>query len=116
MLWEGGTPRIALNKLTRVIYDGGLALPDVKLYYWASQLQVINDWVYTNSNDPAYRLDTFIMPQGNCEHLYTKKMNREWLTQIKVLVQCWRDANTFLGWGNKITGNSPPGREICWGK
>lgn len=36
LLRGGGCPRIALRKLQRGVYDGGLAVPDVRKYYWAT--------------------------------------------------------------------------------
>lgn len=107
-LWDGGAPRIAQNKLTKGVYDGGLALPDIRLYYWASQLQVINDWVYADTAEPAYRVDRSIMPQGNCEHLlYTKRLHKTWPVHTTVVVQSWKEANKFLGWTDKLTDKTP---------
>lgn len=57
MLWDGGAPRVALKKLTKGWYDGGIALPDIKLYYWASQLAVVNQWIYFPPTNPAFALD-----------------------------------------------------------
>lgn len=38
LLWDNGPARIAITKLYRSWYDGGIALPDIKAYYWAAQL------------------------------------------------------------------------------
>lgn len=108
LLWNGGAPRIAQHKLTKGVYDGGLALPDVRLYYWASQLQVINDWIFGDRSDPAYRVDRDVMPLGNCEHLlYIKTIRKSWPVHTRVVIQCWRAANTFLKWARTYTGRTP---------
>lgn len=41
-LWGGGSPRIGLRKLQNGVYERGLAVPDIRKYYWASQLININ--------------------------------------------------------------------------
>ena len=46
LLWNGGNPRIALSKLKRGWYDGGIVLPDIQSYYWAAQLITINKWAF----------------------------------------------------------------------
>lgn len=33
LLWDGSGSRIALTKLQRGVYEGGLAIPDIKKYY-----------------------------------------------------------------------------------
>lgn len=108
LLWDGGIPRIAQHKLTKGVYDGGIALPDIRLYYWASQLQVVNDWVYTDTTEPAYRVDRSIMPQGNYEHLlYTKTIKSTWPAHTKVVIRSWKEANKYLGWTDKLTEKTP---------
>ena len=48
-IWEGKKPRIRL--LQRPIMQGGLALPDLCHYYWASNVQKIMPWLHTPDTD-----------------------------------------------------------------
>lgn len=64
LLWGGGCPRIALKKLQRGVYEGGLAVPDIRLYYWATQLINVNGWVYAPLEEPAYRVDRIMFGEG----------------------------------------------------
>mgnify|MGYP002804526363 CR=1 FL=1 len=65
LLWEGSDPRIALRKLTLSWFDRGIALPDIRLYYWATQLININRWSFLPQEEPALRMDRYNMqPRG----------------------------------------------------
>ena len=43
-IWEGKTPRIRLPLLQRVRAEGGLGLPEFRLYYWAANIHKIILW------------------------------------------------------------------------
>ena len=61
LLWDGGPARVAMSKLVRGWYDGGIALPDMRKYYWASHLAIINGWRHQPQEEPAYRMDKTLM-------------------------------------------------------
>ena len=44
-LWKGGSPKVALETLRLPAHLAGLAFPDFFLYYLASQLVHIHDWL-----------------------------------------------------------------------
>ena len=55
-------PGIALHKLSKSWYDGGIALPDIQRYYWAAQLVIINYWAFFPLTEPAFRIATQRVP------------------------------------------------------
>ncbi len=44
-VWKNKRPRLKRQKLQSPIKDGGLALPNLIYYHWASQLRFVTDWV-----------------------------------------------------------------------
>lgn len=50
-LWNGKSPRVALETLRLPSHLAGLAFPDFYLYYQASQLVNIHDWLLPDSNN-----------------------------------------------------------------
>lgn len=55
--WEGKPTRIAMQKLVKGWYGSGIALPNIKIYYWASQLIVINQCLHAPQDEPSLRMD-----------------------------------------------------------
>lgn len=105
----GGSPRIAFKKLQKGVYDGGLAIPDLRKYYLASQLLNINGWVFSPLEEPAYRVDRLAMGKGSyLTELYRKRRN---ITQLPVhtrtAVEAWRKATRMTGWEAKLTEQTP---------
>lgn len=52
-IWDKKTPRIRKQLLQRPKSDGGLALPDFRLYYWAANLRVIQFWLRGGEMSPS---------------------------------------------------------------
>lgn len=50
-LWDNKTPRIRRNLLERPRYVGGLALPNLKYFYWACNIQKVICWFQTPTTD-----------------------------------------------------------------
>lgn len=104
MLWNNGTPRIAFAKLTKSWCDGGIALPAISSYYWASQLMVLNHWAHRPVMDPAYRMDRHNMLLGNyLRALYGGPSQEPKYTPTSTTVSIWHTANSALGWKGRIT-------------
>lgn len=108
LLWDNKPPRIALQKLTRGWYDWGIALPDLQKYYWAAHLAAINQCTYRPHDDPAFRLDRWLLP-GSCFQgaLYTKKINPPLTGPTEHAVQVWKLATKETGWEGKLTLATP---------
>lgn len=108
LLWDGGQPRIALHKLQRTVFEGGLPIPDIRKYYWASQLVTINDWVFMGWEDPGYRVEHHSMGQrGYLAALYRRQTGNVLPPQTQTTISIWREAALFLGWKGKLTGRTP---------
>lgn len=44
-IWQGKKVRMKISKLQRSKDQGGIAVPNVRLYYWAAQMRYIYEWV-----------------------------------------------------------------------
>lgn len=107
LLWDGGTPRIALPKLNLGWYDGGIALPNIRLYYWASQLAVINQWIHYPYNNPSIHLEEYQTgKEGYLGALYSKPCGRRYIGPMAQTLDIWHKANK-LGWAQKLTKATP---------
>lgn len=62
LVWGNSPPRIAISNLVQSWYDGGIGLPNIKKYYWASQLTSINHWIFKLHEDPGYAMDRWLLP------------------------------------------------------
>uniref|UniRef100_A0A8C5QKB6 Reverse transcriptase domain-containing protein n=1 Tax=Leptobrachium leishanense TaxID=445787 RepID=A0A8C5QKB6_9ANUR len=49
-IWPKGRPRVKIHLLRRPRLEGGLALPDAKLYFYAAQLTRMLDWMSETSD------------------------------------------------------------------
>lgn len=52
-LWVGKTPRLAQATLHLPLTQGGLALPNLQLYYWAAVLVMVRWWFSQPSHNLA---------------------------------------------------------------
>lgn len=108
LLWNHGVPRIALIKLTKSWFDGSIALPAIKSYYWASQLVVLNHWRHRPIVDPAYRMDRHnILPGNYLRALYGGAKHKPSFTPTSTMVALWHKATAALGWKDKIMQVTP---------
>lgn len=108
LLWNGKIARIAMTKLTRSWYDGGIALPDIKIYYWASQLTVINKWLHAPQDEPAYRMDRHLLgPDGVMTALYNNSNKMKLTGPTQHAIHVWHVAQTALKWDGIITQATP---------
>ena len=74
LLW-GGPPRIAVSALQRYKFEGGIALPNLRKYYEATQVCIINDWTHAEQNKPACEMDRWGMGGYSYMHaLYGEKL------------------------------------------
>lgn len=70
LLWDGGPAHIAINKLMRGWYDGGIALPDIRKYYWAVELTTINQGVHLLADEPSFSMNRLgLQPEGYLQDL-----------------------------------------------
>lgn len=108
LLWDGGNPRIALSKLTKGWYDGGISLPDIRLYYWASQLITINQWIHGSPSNPSVHLELYQTGrEGYLGALYNKVKKGRYVGPMTQTITIWHRANGRLGWAQKLTKATP---------
>lgn len=92
LLWQGRHPRIALKTLQRNPYNGGIALPDIEAYFWASHLIPINEWIHKNRLHPTYRLEREeMLLHTHLHYLYGGKGSSRLLPATRVTVGMGED-------------------------
>lgn len=108
LLWEGKPPRIAMSKLTRSWYDGGFALPNVQLYYWAAHLIVENQWLHAPQEEPSIRLDRHVLGADRLlSSLYNKAKTTTLTGPTAHTLHIWYTAQRTLGWKGILTQHTP---------
>ena len=75
---------------------------DIRLYYWASQIVVINDWMHGGWTDSAYSRE--LMPLGHAgilNILYGGAITGGLPEVTSAVLYAWRGALTWIGWNKK---------------
>lgn len=94
--------------MTKGWYDGGIALPDMRLYYWASQLIVINQWIHGTASHPSCQLERYQTGrEGYLGALYTKARKGRYIGPMAQTVNIWHKATGHLEWAGKLTKATP---------
>lgn len=107
LLWDGKANRIAMDKLVRGWYDGGIALPNIKAYYWAAHLMIINHWIRIPQDEPAYRMDRHLMGHDQWFRVLYNKCNDRNITGPTKHTTLWHVAKRTLGWEGTLTKTTP---------
>uniref|UniRef100_A0A803J4Y6 Reverse transcriptase domain-containing protein n=1 Tax=Xenopus tropicalis TaxID=8364 RepID=A0A803J4Y6_XENTR len=96
LYWNRSPPRIALTTLQLPTSQGGLAAPNLHLYYLAAQLTVARNWTVPTLTNAATILEAQVM--GSLEELknllyrgtkYTKKAS----PLMKATIRAWQATN-----------------------
>ena len=91
LIWAGGQPDISLGTLQRSKFEGGIALPNLRKYYEAAQLSIVNDWAHAERDDPASRMDRLGMGTHSFLHaLYRGSLTKEAKPATQTVVQTWK--------------------------
>ena len=81
---------------------------DLQLYYWASQLVVINDWMCGGWSDPTYRRELLPLGlEGTLGMMYGAPVPPNTLEGTRAVVMAWRGALRRTGWERKLTAMTP---------
>mgnify|MGYP002804281051 CR=1 FL=1 len=107
LIWQQGHPRIALRTLFRNSYNGGIALPDIRAYYLASHLVVINEWCHLPQHHPTYSLERKVMGNHAFYHFLCGGGAARLLPATQVVIKAWIKAMRDLGWWQRITQATP---------
>ncbi len=91
--WQHKRPRIRLKILHLAKNKGGLALPNLKFYYWAAQLAAIVDWISGDKETKWTQIEQgevkgaplSVLPFVDLKHVNKMKIGNEWIKHtIKV--------------------------------
>lgn len=129
-VWNGKRPRVKLNTMQRERRDGGLALPDFKLYNWAFTLRPLFVWLRPNSQVSWRELEESLVSPYSLDqflNLYLSTPQRNtYGSIISRLIQVWEKSGTLCGgffpwdpgiplFGNKrLQINKQPLRFAAW--
>ena len=111
-IWKNSLPRIAFKTLTKSREKGGLALPDLQMYYWAAQTKGLISCVQKRNNahwidieeELCNPISTTLLPfinNINALHQITKTY------VVYNTLRAWQDINKFCGNFGKISRLSP---------
>lgn len=111
-IWKNSSPRIAFKTLTKSREKGGLAIPDLQMYYWAAQTKDIISWVQRRNSahwidkeeELCAPISTTLLPfinNINALHQITKTY------VVYNTLRAWQDTNKFCGNFGKISRLSP---------
>ena len=81
---------------------------DLRLYYWATQLVVINDWLCGGWADSAYIRE--LQPlglDGILGLLYGSPVTNQTPEVTRVIFGAWRGALRWTGWSGRLTLSTP---------
>lgn len=80
-----------------------MALPNLRLYYWASQLPGVDNWTFAAQQEPLLLADRrAISPGGYVHLLYDKSRLGALPSPTVVVVRMWRKAARQLGWSDRV--------------
>lgn len=100
-IWNGKRPRLKLCTLQRDRKEGGLSLPNFKLYNWAFTLRPLTDWFRTDSQVSWRELEESLVspnPLENFLGVYRRPISRRVHGSIVVrLVEVWEKAGKLCG-------------------
>uniref|UniRef100_A0A803SSM5 Reverse transcriptase domain-containing protein n=1 Tax=Anolis carolinensis TaxID=28377 RepID=A0A803SSM5_ANOCA len=104
-IWNGKKPRIKIKNLTDEKSRGGLALPNLKLYYEATNLLWIRDWIQIK-NRKILNLEGFDLRIGWHAYLWydRTKLEKNFCNHIirSALIKTWQKYKTRMH--NKTPG------------
>lgn len=62
-IWQNKRPRVRLKILMSSKENGGLSLPNFKLYYWAAQMKAIVAWIIRNPETHWVSMEEYSLPR-----------------------------------------------------
>ena len=111
-IWKNSSPRIAFKTLTKSREMGGLALPDLQIYYWAAQAKGLISWVQRRNNAQWRDIEEELCTPISMSSLpFINNINAlHQITKTYVVyntLRAWHDINKFCGNFGKISSLSP---------
>lgn len=98
-IWNDCQPRIAKSSLQAAKPIGGLACPNLRNYFLASQLTYIHDWLHSDPQTPstAFLLSLFASPTSLRDELHrSRKTGGSRFSPIEVCFMAWREGVKIL--------------------
>ncbi len=100
-IWQHKRPRIKLKTLHLAKNKGGLALPNLKFYYWAAQLAAIVTWISGDEEAKWTQIEQgevkgaqlSALPFMDLKHVNKMKIENEW---IKHTIKVWAEVKKML--------------------
>lgn len=111
-IWQHKRPRIRLKILNLAKKNGGLALPNLKFYYWAAQLATIVGWISGDEEAKWVQIEQgevkgallSILPFVDLKQVNKMKIGNEW---IKHTLKIWGEVKKMFGDSGSISRAMP---------
>ena len=85
-----------------------MAMVDVWLYYWSTQLVVINDWMCGGWSDSTYARELQPLGLTGVLGMLDGSPMAETIQEItKAVIAAWRGALRWIGWDNRLALTTP---------
>jgi len=100
-IWNNKMPRIKLSKLMKPKDKGGIALPNLQLYFWAAQIKNMISWCSERTNSIWYNIEAATCSPLPIRFLpfvknYTKLKNISEHYTISNTLQAWIDIKSYF--------------------
>lgn len=116
-IWAGKRARIRLSTLQRPKEEGGLAVPDLKLYFLAFQIRSIHVWMDPESKIPWRPIEARLTCPNHLTDIPFIQTGRKSTLRYGIIIsstlKAWRDAEKTLGGPFKLTLSSPLWNNPC---
>lgn len=111
-LWKGKRPRYKYSNLQRCKTDGGLSLPNLKLYYYSFVLRALSVWLNPDAKTSWRPVEECIIaPHRLQDFIYSnislKQCKMRYGPIISNLLSVWRDVEKITKVSTKWHKNSP---------
>lgn len=111
-VWNGRQPRIRFSVLQRTKLEGGLALPNFQIYYWAFQIRAIRTWTDKDSKVPWRSIESAIVHPHRLQDLPFTGLGRrnshhKFGNVISSTLAAWYSAEKAIGHSKKLSQQSP---------
>ena len=117
-IWQGRRPRIRFKTLQLTKTEGGLALPNLKYYFWAAQLRPLISWIENDESTRWLKIEKTLCTQAQLAALpfSGNKINADALgVWSRFTIKIWKDIQKELKLPQSLSGASSIGCCDIWG-
>uniref|UniRef100_A0A672IS14 Reverse transcriptase zinc-binding domain-containing protein n=1 Tax=Salarias fasciatus TaxID=181472 RepID=A0A672IS14_SALFA len=111
-IWQGKKARMKITKLQRAKDQGGLGVPNVRLYYWAAQMRYIYEWVNPEPTNTWIDMESWncgLLTLKDCPFITYKKVKLEVQNNfiVRNTLNTWNKMMSCFGFKNHFSLLAP---------